>query len=147
MEKSLFGLTRGLLFFAAIPVLCLMIIATAPVPAGADAVSDIDAGLAAYKRSDFKEAFRLYNRAINSNELNPEYLALALSNRGSAYVYLGQIDKARKDFKESIRLNPNFGISYYNLGTIHLNENQPKTQSSQTPIRRCSRQRTSAGTS
>ena len=50
----------------------------------------------------YREAIEELNQAIH---LNPEY-ALAYNNRGSAYHYLDQQERAVQDFNEAIRLDP-----------------------------------------
>ena len=44
-------------------------------------------------------------------------LAMACSNRGSAYHETGQIDRAIDDYTEAIRLNPSLGEAFYNRAT------------------------------
>lgn len=52
----------------------------------------------------YDEAAKLFTRAI---EANPN-LVYAVCNRGVAYEYLGEYDKARKDYQEALRLETNF---------------------------------------
>ena len=44
---------------------------------------------------------------------------MAYSNRGLAYHYLGQLDRAIEDYDEAIRLNPNLAETYYNRGRAY----------------------------
>ena len=40
----------------------------------------------------------------------------AIFNRGFAYDKIGEIDKAIKDYKQALQIEPNNAFCYYNLG-------------------------------
>ena len=80
---------RGLAFAG------FLLATVAPGTAGAAAVDDINAGLAAFQRAQFADAVDLFSRAITSNELTGNNLAAAFSNRGLARAGAGdQIGRA-----------------------------------------------------
>ena len=57
----------------------------------------------------------MYSKAL---ELSPEY-ALVYSNRGDAYIELGEYQKAIDDCTEAIKLDPVFAFAYYNRGIAY----------------------------
>ncbi|MEJ5166736.1 MAG: protein kinase [Thermoanaerobaculia bacterium] len=61
-----------------------------------------------------KESGPLYNTAGN---LYLEYAYFESSNKGNSEVFL---NRAIENYKEAIKLNPNFAISYNNLGECYL---------------------------
>jgi protein O-mannosyl-transferase len=69
--------------------------------------------------SDFADPISFFNSAINSNPRN----AMALGERGTAYYYKQNIDKAMKDFDESIKVCPEYPIPYLNKGLIYTAAN------------------------
>ncbi|MBO4503721.1 MAG: tetratricopeptide repeat protein [Bacteroidales bacterium] len=52
----------------------------------------------------YNEAAKLFTRAI---EANPNFV-YSVCNRGVAYEYLGQYDKARRDYQAALKLETNF---------------------------------------
>lgn len=44
----------------------------------------------------------------------------ALNNRGVKYVALGELDKARADFSEALRIDPSMGMAYKNRALVHI---------------------------
>ncbi len=46
-------------------------------------------------------------------------MEMAYVNRGSAYLYLEQYDRALADFNKAIGLNPQVVEAYYNRGIIY----------------------------
>ncbi len=50
-------------------------------------------------------------------DINPKF-SYAHHNLGAAYVAVGKFDDAKKHFKESIKLNPNFIVTHRLLSRI-----------------------------
>ena len=44
----------------------------------------------------------------------------ALNNRGVEYIALGELDKARADFSEALRIDPSMGMAYRNRARVHI---------------------------
>lgn len=66
----------------------------------------------------YKEAVKAFDRALrNIFYTTPEY---AHTNRGSAYLNLGEQVAAEKDFREAIALNPSFDPAYVGLARLLL---------------------------
>jgi tetratricopeptide (TPR) repeat protein len=62
--------------------------------------------------SELEQVTSYYSRAI---EINPKY-ANAYNNRGNAYTYKGDYDRAISDFNQAILLNPKNAVAYDNRG-------------------------------
>jgi tetratricopeptide (TPR) repeat protein len=60
-----------------------------------------------------------FTKVINEK---PDY-SLAYNNRGSAYLNLGQLEKAKNDFDNAIRLSPTNTRIYVNFGLIYAHKN------------------------
>jgi tetratricopeptide (TPR) repeat protein len=64
--------------------------------------------------------------AISSGEEAGDSLAKTFNNRGNAYDYKKQYDRAIEDFNEAIRLKPDFAIAYNNRGrSLSLRRRDP----------------------
>lgn len=50
--------------------------------------------------------------------------AIILNNRGNAYYYKGQYDRAIEDYNKAIELNPNYTYAYYNRGLAYYQKVQ-----------------------
>src|SRR5580658_7639195 len=46
-------------------------------------------------------------------------MAVALNNRGNAYRFKGQFDRAIADFDQSIKLSPEYAIAFSNRGLVY----------------------------
>jgi tetratricopeptide (TPR) repeat protein len=84
------------------------------IPAQAGPKEDIRAGNTAAQARKYKEAIKLYTRAIKSGKLDAVNLAVAYNNRGSAYDDQNLTAKAMKDFSQAIKVKPNYAEAYYN---------------------------------
>lgn len=79
-----------------------------------DAVAWNDLGVKAEKSGNFKEALKMYDKALS---INPDY-SKAWSNKGVIYAKLNEYDKAVAAFKKSLEINPNNATAYVNLGGV-----------------------------
>ena len=55
-------------------------------------------------------------QAMEAEGLSDRDLAEILNSRGNAYYYIGEYNRAIADFDESIWLNPNSAVAYFNRG-------------------------------
>ncbi|KAK6934156.1 Tetratricopeptide repeat [Dillenia turbinata] len=69
-----------------------------------------------YKRGNFGEALRLYDRAIALSLSNAAYR----SNRAAALIGLGRIGEAVKECEEAVRLDPKYWRAHQRLGSLLL---------------------------
>jgi tetratricopeptide (TPR) repeat protein len=78
---------------------------------------------------DYVEA-RQYDEAIEQctkqydNAQTNRNRAIILNNRGNAYYYKGQYDRAIEDYNNAIELNPNYTHAYYNRGLAYYQKVQ-----------------------
>jgi tetratricopeptide (TPR) repeat protein len=56
---------------------------------------------------------------IQANQGTPQSLATAFNNRGVAYRFKGEYDRAITDYDEAILLNPSFARAHNNRGVIY----------------------------
>ena len=76
------------------------------MPAWADALEDyLNCGVAS-QLGEYDKAIRLCSRAIESGELYRPRLPGAYSLRGAAYKHKGLYDRAIKDQRKALQLNP-----------------------------------------
>lgn len=68
---------------------------------------------------DFQQAIELYSRSI---ELFPT--AEAYTFRGWAYSFLGDYDRAIADCQEAIRVDPDFGNPYNDIGAYLIEQDK-----------------------
>ena len=88
-------------------VLATALVVGMAMPAGADVLEDyLDCGVAS-RLGEYDKAIRLCSRAIESGELVRQRLPGAHSLRGEAYKHKGLYDRAIKDQRKALQLNPN----------------------------------------
>ncbi|KAF7814165.1 TPR repeat-containing thioredoxin TTL1-like [Senna tora] len=74
------------------------------------------AGNEQYKRSNYAEALRLYDRAIVLCPCNAAYR----SNRAAALTALRRLDEAAEECEEALRLDTNYGRAHQHLASLYL---------------------------
>ena len=98
------------ILFMAILLLSLMVCVTSL--AGAGALDDAKAGIAAANRDDYDKAIGLFTKAIESGELPRENLSKVYFDRARAWGEKGDYDKAIADYTKAIEINPKFADAY-----------------------------------
>ena len=68
----------------------------------------------------YDEAAKLFSQAI---EANPNFV-YSVCNRGVAYEYLGEYDKARKDYQTALKLERNFEPAIAGLNRLDKFQNR-----------------------
>jgi tetratricopeptide (TPR) repeat protein len=74
----------------------------------------IDALLEPHDEASYRRVIDAYTEVISENS----QFAEAYDGRGSAYLGLGEYDKAESDFKQAVTLAPNYAEAYKNWGTV-----------------------------
>ena len=69
-------------------------------------------------RKNWKEIVRVLDPLLKFRHDYPNYHTLA-----EAYYNLGEMDKARKNYEEAVKLNPKSAVDHYQLGNIYLGIN------------------------
>jgi len=69
--------------------------------------------------SNFTGALKDMTQAIGDDPT-----AELLTNRGVVHVYLKQQAKAMADFQNAVKINPSFGLAWYNAANIYLHQRQ-----------------------
>jgi tetratricopeptide (TPR) repeat protein len=92
-------------------LLAASLLAAAVGPAFADAVSEYEAGKAAYAQNNYAEAIQHYSNAI---ALKPD--ARVYVERGNAYDDSGRSDLAIADYTAAIAMAPKYADGYANRG-------------------------------
>ncbi len=72
-------------------------------------------------QSDYRRAARLFSKSLR---LYPTDV-WALNNRGLAYVKMGKLKKARRDFEEALKTNPGFEAARKNLEELPVSPESP----------------------
>lgn len=67
-------------------------------PAAADGLDEMNEGGLAMRQGQFGPAVEHLGKAIESGELDPEYLAASRLSRGQALYHLGEYERAIEDF-------------------------------------------------
>ncbi len=82
-----------------------------------DPISALNIASYAQQGGDFLGAIQGYERVMQITA-NPPLLALAHANRGFAYLSLNQLAKARQDFEEALKQQPESSSAYLGLGML-----------------------------
>lgn len=112
---------------ARVVLLCALFLAVAAPPLLASSYEDARDGLAAVRDGDYERGVELLTRAIESGDLEETNLTIAYYDRGNAWFYLEEYDKALEDLTTAIERNPRFleafvkrGAAYKELGKYDL---------------------------
>ncbi|MFW5734212.1 MAG: tetratricopeptide repeat protein [Oceanidesulfovibrio sp.] len=108
-------------------LICLCIVCATAGIGRAAAYEDVRAGLEAVRAGDYIRGQELLTTAIESGDLADTNLTIALYNRGNAWFYLEEYDRALDDLTTAIERNPRFleafikrGVTYKELGEYAL---------------------------
>ncbi|TXG55046.1 hypothetical protein EZV62_020302 [Acer yangbiense] len=69
-----------------------------------------------YKRGNFVEALKLYDKAISMSPENPAYR----SNRAAALTAIGRLREAVLECEEAVRLDPDYTRAHQRLASLYL---------------------------
>jgi import receptor subunit TOM70 len=83
-------------------------------------------GLQALKASDYSHAVSLVNEAIDQGISTTENKAEALNLRGTFKFLMGDVDGAKADLQESIKLVPKFSQSLVKIASVHMEQGEPQ---------------------
>ena len=75
---------------------------------------DYDAAYAAQARGDLDLAILFYDRVIRAGGLSDWDAAAVRTDRGSAYVDKGRLDRAIEDFDAAIKIEPDYPLAFGN---------------------------------
>ena len=88
-------------------------------PARADARADHAAARRAEEADNYREAVRLYTKAIQSGEFTNKSLSIAYRDRGDSYRQLRLYDKAIADYTTAISIRPKYYQAYNHRGLAY----------------------------
>lgn len=89
---------------------------SSPAKASMDAEELTKAGNEHYKRGQFSEALKLYDRAVAMCSDN----ASCRSNRAAALAALGRLCEAVKECEDAVRLDQGNAKAHQRLASLHL---------------------------
>ncbi|HUV03021.1 MAG TPA: tetratricopeptide repeat protein [Desulfobacteria bacterium] len=73
-------------------------------------------GYTYYKKGNFENALKDYNRAIELDPNNAGYY----NSRGTTYRKSKRYDKEEKDYKKALELDPNYDVAMLNLSELNI---------------------------
>ena len=82
-------------------------------------------GFLRYKAGDFQVAIERFQQVLNEKDVYP-FLNRADVHFfiGTAHAWIGEYEKSIRDFDDSVNLEPNFAMSYYNRGVSYVSLNE-----------------------
>lgn len=93
----------------------------------ADARQDVQQGLNAYARADYRGAVKGFSQALAAANLTRDAGVIAFANRGAALIKLERYQDAVDDYTSALELKPGFapaltgrGAAYLKLGELDL---------------------------
>ena len=75
----------------------------------------IDQAVALHDQGNYAQAIAYYDMMIQLNPNDP----MLLRARGGAYAMQGEYERATDDLKEAVRLDPNYGDAFIDLGDVY----------------------------
>ena len=70
-----------------------------------------------HDQGNYSQAIAYYDMMIQLNPNDP----MLLRARGGAYTMQGEYERAADDLKEAVRLDPNYGDAFIDLGDLYSN--------------------------
>ena len=127
LAKKILGREKNALLLKALVAVslgCMVLLCGRPAFAGSAldkmetqlALDDLESGTAMNNRGEYKKALTRLSRAIKSERLSKENLAIAYNNRANALDELGRPKEALADYDRAVGLDPGFLQAYYNRG-------------------------------
>ena len=86
-----------------------------------DAQSYMQRGIEAHQNNNLDDAITYYTEVI-SLDSDHSIIPQAYHNRGNAYYFKGEYDRAIADYDKTIELNPNEAQTYYNRGNAYYSK-------------------------
>src|SRR5215475_340363 len=86
---------------------------------------DFDTAYAAQSRDDPDQAILFYDRVIRAGGMSAWSTAIALSDRGFAYLDKNRIDRAVADFEAAMKVEPDYAPAFVGRGLAYYWQDKP----------------------
>ena len=70
----------------------------------------------------YTQAISKETTEVRENNGSKENLSFYHKNRGLAYYHQGEMQEAKRDYDEAIKLNEQNADNYFNRGNVYLNQ-------------------------